>query len=441
MQKVLSCQVAVVAIFVLFMLTTTAEAGNRAGAFTLSPMAGAQIFQQSEEVDNTDFYGLHLGYNFTKHFGSELVGTGAAVDRQPAGTGDFNYWTGRLDLLYHFQPDELFVPYVSAGIGGAFLAEDGGIDEDLIVAYGVGFKYFTTDWLALRIDARQLWRHEMTYKPTDHGKNYKNYMLSGGLTFQMGGAEPALMQEIDTDHDGIIDATDLCPGTPAGVSVDANGCPLDTDGDGVIDAVDQCPWSSTGAKVDALGCETIVAAALIEDADGDGVADRDDKCPNTPADVPVNERGCPADSDFDGVFDVDDLCPDTPRDRQVDPSGCEIDYSTMEELQLEITFASNSSVIDAKFDVQMQQAADFIKAHPGERFLVEGHTDNTGSAAANMRLSQKRADTVRWVLVRDYGVKKDHLTAKGFGDSDPIADNSSQSGRMANRRVLIRVVD
>ncbi|MBB3232981.1 OmpA family protein [Halomonas stenophila] len=59
----------------------------------------------------------------------------------------------------------------------------------------------------------------------------------------------------DTDGDGVIDANDQCPGTPAGVAVDAVGCPLDSDGDGVPDFQDQCPGTPAGAEVNALGCE------------------------------------------------------------------------------------------------------------------------------------------------------------------------------------------
>ncbi|MDX1464516.1 MAG: OmpA family protein [Halomonas sp.] len=59
----------------------------------------------------------------------------------------------------------------------------------------------------------------------------------------------------DTDGDGVNDADDQCPGTPAGVAVDAVGCPLDSDGDGVPDYQDQCPGTPAGAEVNALGCE------------------------------------------------------------------------------------------------------------------------------------------------------------------------------------------
>ncbi len=424
---------------------TTVLAENRAGSFNISPMVGAHIFKESEGFQNSGFVGLNVGYNFTKNWGLEFVGTAADVKYEPEGTGEFRYWTGRVEGLYHFRPTEKFVPYIGAGIGAAFLSQNvpgDPVNEDVFLNYGLGFKYFTTDWLAFRFDARHAVRHEAEYAPTSHGKNYANFMFSGGLTFQMGGEKSAAaMQQADSDGDGVINSVDQCSGTPAGVAVDANGCPKDSDADGVIDAVDQCPDSLAGADVDAQGCAPVVVAVVMEDADSDGVADIDDKCPNTPVEVPVNERGCPADTDQDGVFDVDDQCPDTETGKKVDADGCEIDYAAMAELKLEITFASNSSVIDAKFNVQMQHAADFIKAHPGKKLIVEGYTDNTGSVAVNKRMSQKRADTVRWVLVRDYGVNKANLTAKGFGEANPIADNNTQLGRMANRRVVIKLVD
>ncbi|MFI5307612.1 MAG: OmpA family protein [Polyangiales bacterium] len=66
---------------------------------------------------------------------------------------------------------------------------------------------------------------------------------------------PALaLAPSDSDGDGVSDASDKCPGTPAGVTVDASGCPLDADGDGVADYLDKCPGTPRGALVDGVGC-------------------------------------------------------------------------------------------------------------------------------------------------------------------------------------------
>ena len=95
---------------------------------------------------------------------------------------------------------------------------------------------------------------------------------------------------LDGDGDGVSDALDLCPGTPAGAAVDANGCSasqLDADADGVSDALDQCPATPAGEAPDASGC-----SASQRDGDGDGVSDALDQCPGTPAGEPVDAVGC-----------------------------------------------------------------------------------------------------------------------------------------------------
>jgi hypothetical protein len=129
--------------------------------------------------------------------------------------------------------------------------------------------------------------------------------------------------QLDADGDGVSDAADLCPGTPAGEPVNANGCSasqLDADGDGVSDAADQCPGTPAGEPVNANGC-----SASQLDADGDGVSDAADQCPGTPAGEPVNANGCSAsqlDSDGDGVSDAADQCPGTPAGEPVNANGC-----------------------------------------------------------------------------------------------------------------------
>jgi hypothetical protein len=129
--------------------------------------------------------------------------------------------------------------------------------------------------------------------------------------------------DIDDDNDNVLDTADLCPGTPAGQPVNANGCAasqLDTDDDGVSDAADQCPGTPAGEPVNANGC-----SASQLDTDNDGVSDAADQCPGTPAGEPVNANGCSAsqlDTDNDGVSDAADQCPGTPAGEAVNVNGC-----------------------------------------------------------------------------------------------------------------------
>ena len=95
---------------------------------------------------------------------------------------------------------------------------------------------------------------------------------------------------IDADNDGVTDALDKCPDTPAGSTVNAEGCAtseLDTDGDGVTDDIDKCSETPDGETVDENGCSD-----SQKDTDGDGVTDDIDACPDTPVGVEVDASGC-----------------------------------------------------------------------------------------------------------------------------------------------------
>ena len=103
-----------------------------------------------------------------------------------------------------------------------------------------------------------------------------------------------------------------------------------------------------------------------------------------------------------------------------------------------VNFATDSAAIDPASAVVLDVAADQLRGRPGVSVVVEGHTDSTGSEAHNQALSQRRADSVRSYLVRK-GVPAAQLTARGFGESNPIASNDTADGRAMNRRVELEV--
>lgn len=274
----------------------------------------------------------------------------------------------------------------------------------------------------------------------------------------------------DEDHDGVPDYRDECPGTPAEAAgfVDEKGCARDSDGDGVPDYKDHCPNTPAEAKgmVDENGCPI--------DSDADGVPDYKDECPDTPraAYGLVDDKGCPIDTDGDGVPDYLDECPDTPSEAKgyVDAKGCLLDTDKdgvpdyldecptvpgvkynkgCPEVQKEvktllqkamsgIEFETGKSVIKKQsFSILNQIAVTFI-ANPTYKVEIQGHTDNVGQAQMNMELSEKRAQAVRKYLI-DAGVPATQLTAHGYGDERPIADNSTKAGRAKNRRVEFNI--
>lgn len=101
-----------------------------------------------------------------------------------------------------------------------------------------------------------------------------------------------------------------------------------------------------------------------------------------------------------------------------------------------IVFKTGSAVLDtAKCEKTLKTTADIIKAFPGFRVQIDGHTDSVGNAKANQTLSQKRAESVMAHLKSKYAIPAERLAAKGFGSSQPIADNKTKEGQAKNRRV------
>ena len=213
--------------------------------------------------------------------------------------------------------------------------------------------------------------------------------------------------DVDSDGDGVPDRRDDCPNTPHGAIVDSHGCPIDTDGDGVYDGLDKCPGTPKGAIVDA--------------------------------------HGCPIDSDVDGVYDGLDKCPDTPKGVKVDKDGCPVKKALFEEgkktLVLEgVNFALDSDKLTPDSYAILDKVAASLRDWPDIRVEVGGHTDSTGKADYNMDLSHRRAEAVRSYLVSK-GIDASRLTAKGYGETQPVADNGTGAGRAKNRRVELKRLD
>lgn len=230
----------------------------------------------------------------------------------------------------------------------------------------------------------------------------------------------------DTDQDGVKNAKDDCPGTVGGAVVDARGCEMDSDGDGVVDRLDECPGTPQGVVVDERGCEL--------DDDGDGVGNSRDRCPGTPAGAKVDQYGCELDSDGDGVVDRLDKCPNTPAGTPVDEHGCEL----AQDYKLEgVNFEFDSAKLTAGSKATLDAAVVIMKRNADDKIEIAGHTDSVGSAEYNMGLSQQRAQAVADYLIAN-GANSSNITVKGYGESQPVADNATEAGRAANRRVELR---
>jgi len=139
----------------------------------------------------------------------------------------------------------------------------------------------------------------------------------------------------------------------------------------------------------------------------------------------------PADADGDGVVDLSDLCPATPRGDRVDVNGCSCDVT------VKVNFKSNSTDITGADAILLDALADQVRRLPTLVGEIGGHTDSQGSEAFNQDLSRRRA-----LAARDYlasrGLNVSQLAVRGYGESEPVADNTTAEGRQENRRVVLK---
>ncbi|MDR6762907.1 outer membrane protein OmpA-like peptidoglycan-associated protein [Flavobacterium sp. 2755] len=363
--------------------------------------------------------------------------------------GDLMYYGIDATIKYSFQElikSKVIDPSLSVGGGYTFFGDS----SYGTVNPGAGITFWFTDAIGLELATRYKWsvsgdRDEADGVTPDAPSHFQH---TAGLVFKFGGK--------DTDGDGIYDKDDACPDV-AGLK-QFNGCP-DTDGDGIVDASDACPnefglaalngcpdrdGDGVADKDDACP-DTAGLAALkgCPDTDGDGIADKDDKCPTVAG--PKENGGCPfLDADKDGVLDKDDDCPTVAG--PASNRGCpEVSSQALEDLKVQaraIYFNSGKATFktgDKETPARLDAIKEILKNYPNAKFSIEGHTDSTGSAKVNDKLSQDRANAVLNALV-ERGVNAENLEAKGFGSSQPVASNKTAAGKAQNRRTEIKHV-
>jgi outer membrane protein OmpA-like peptidoglycan-associated protein len=180
-----------------------------------------------------------------------------------------------------------------------------------------------------------------------------------------------------------------------------------------------------------------------KDSDGDGITDGQDRCPEAAEDMDgfQDDDGCPeADNDGDRVLDDDDECPDDAEEPGGDRDGCP-DHARIVlrkghvQVYGKVLFKTGSDDISPKSERLLDDMARLLNDHKQIRRLeIQGHTDSTGDADFNLKLSQGRAQNVRTALIKR-GVSERRLVAKGYGEEQPLAPNLTNAGRAKNRRV------
>ena len=139
----------------------------------------------------------------------------------------------------------------------------------------------------------------------------------------------------------------------------------------------------------------------IKDTDGDGVPDNIDKCPNTPKNTAVNHYGCPV-------------------------------ITT-----LRINFDFNKAEVKKIYYPEIKKVAEVLKSNPALKIEIDGYTDNIGSKEYNLKLSKKRAEAIKNVLVKVYHINPKRIITKGYGEKYPLVPNTTSTNRALNRRAEI----
>ena len=170
----------------------------------------------------------------------------------------------------------------------------------------------------------------------------------------------------------------------------------------------------------------VVPAAAPADSDGDGVTDDLDQCPGTPAGEPVNEVGCPLPKKE---------CKTPEPGQPVTLEGC----AAGDKIVLRgVNFEYDKSRLTSNAKTILDDVTDALNAASTVTVELGGHTDARGSDEYNQKLSERRASSVRQYLIGK-GVDAGRMTAVGYGESQPVADNETDEGRELNRRVELKI--
>lgn len=402
---------------------------------------GADLINlQGDNVDS----GINFGapaLSLSRYIGAGFsIGAQYALNNVKNNNTDLNYSSIDGVVKYNLTEGKV-LPYLFAGYGFSKFA-DGKDKEGLFPSTetnrtalgGIGVNFYLDDNFAINVST--------SYRGNVEGSTYNHLQHIVGLSYNFGAG--------DADKDGVPDQKDICPDIPGLKEFD--GCP-DTDGDGIPDNKDRCPEE---AGTEALqGCPDADGDGIADiddacpnksgtaamngcpDSDGDGVADNEDRCPEIAGDTA--NGGCPwTDSDGDGVPDKDDNCPDLAG--TIVNNGCPdeptelINFINSENNK--ILFPASSNSLDSSDKAILDIVKNLLNKYPDASIVIEGYASSDGSEGYNMKLSERRATSVKEYLVEN-GIDANRLNTVGYGETKLTGDNNTTSGRKQSRRAKI----
>jgi len=464
-------------------LSTGAAAGVTPEQFSIGPFIGGYAFDSTQNYKGAFTAGGRLGYDFTKRFGAEL-GLGIAFpETKDPGSEHVNVTRYGVDLLYHLVPDGRLDPYLAAGVGGIKLGEEDGAQSTSRTAfdYGIGARYYLNDDIALRADVRHIMFSD--------GSTRNNLEYTAGVTFFFGGLSscgcPTPVKEAPAPPPPAPTPPPApAPPPPAPPTAQLSAMPAAI----MSEQVAQLNWSSQNATscviqpevgtVEPQGSRVISPKATTTytiDCQGAGGTAQSStlvtvKAPPPPtctiaANPATVMQGSPSTLTWSSQNATScDLQPGigavqpqgsvtvTPAAETVYTLNCQgkggavASTSTVavtipppekpcKTMTLDVKFDTAKADIKSQYEGELETFAGALKENPKATAVIEGHTDNVGDADMNMKLSQRRADSIRTFLIDKLGIAAERLTAKGYGLTKPVASNKTKEGKSQNRRI------
>lgn len=404
----------------LIVSATAAFGAVKEGQFSISPVVGGYTFDKWQDLETSPVYGLRGGYNFTKRFGIEALFDYANTEQVKNGKGlqgdGISMYRYGGELLYHMWPDNNFVPYLAAGYAGLNFNDDktrGAFD------YGLGAKLFLNDNFALRGDVRHIFFRS-------NNNTYNNIEYTIGAHIPFGGAAPAVQpvaQPVVPPPPPMPEPAKIVPPAPAASLSISPATIVKSD-----NAAATLSWTSRNADT----CFIQPEIGKVEPQGSRSIS------PSTDTTYKLTCSGAGGEATSSANIGVTLPPPPKPAPAPVVESAqkaAAAERFCNKPAVVSVLFDTDKADIKPQYTADLNTLGEFLKDFPNSKGEISGHTDNVGKDKYNLKLSQRRADSVKKYIENTFSIAPDRITTKGYGESKPIASNKTKAGKAQNRRI------